>query len=111
MSAQPSSAYDKQPVKQALGSLAASAASNITGVDFASVSVRRKDHTLDTVAATDPLALDLDKIQYELGEGACYAAVTDERFVVVNDLAAADCPFPRFGPRAVEFGVRAQTAI
>jgi hypothetical protein len=111
MSAQPPSAYDKQPLKQALESLAASAASNITGVDFASVSVRRNDDTLDTVAATDALALDLDKIQYELGEGACYAAVTDERFVVVNDLAAADCPYPRFGSRAVEFGVRAQTAI
>ena len=43
MSAQPPSAYDKQPLKQALESLAASAASNITGVDFASVSVRRND--------------------------------------------------------------------
>ncbi len=39
------------------------------------------------------------------------AAVTDKRFVVVNDLAAADGPYPRFGPRAVEAGVRAQTAI
>ena len=57
MSAQRSSAYDKQPLKQALQSLAASAASNITGVDFASVSVRRKDQTLDTVAATDELAI------------------------------------------------------
>jgi GAF domain-containing protein len=80
-------------------------------VDFASISVRRKDQTLDTVAVTDELASDLDKIQYELGEGPCYDAVTDERFVVVNDLAADDCPYPRFGPRAVEFGVRAQTAI
>jgi hypothetical protein len=111
MSAQPSSVYDKQPLLQALEALAASAASNITGVDFASVSVRRKDRSLDTVAATDPLALDLDKIQYELGEGPCYDAVTDERIVVVNDLAAHDIPYPRFAPRALEFGVRAQTAI
>jgi ANTAR domain/GAF domain len=111
MSAPPWSAYDKQPVQQALQSLATSAAANIAGVDFASVSVRRKDQTLDTVAATDPLAMKLDTMQYELGEGPCYAAVTDERFVVVNDLAAHDNPYPRFGPRAVELGVRAQTAI
>jgi hypothetical protein len=111
MSAQPSSVYDKQPLLQALEALTASAANNISGVDFASVSVRRKDRSLDTVAATDPLALDLDKIQYELGEGPCYDAVTDERIVVVNDLAAHDTPYPRFAPRALEFGVRAQTAI
>src|SRR5215213_6798673 len=108
MSTRTSSVYEKQPLKQALESLAASAASNINGVDFASVSVRRKDKSLDTVAATDPLARDLDKLQYELGEGPCYAAVTDERFVVVNDLAAHDTPYPRFAPRALEFGVRAQ---
>ena len=111
MSASASSAYDKQSVQQALHSLAMSAASNITGVDFASVSVRRQDQTLDTVAATDALAIRLDTLQYELQEGPCYAAVTDERFVVVNDLAAPDGPYPRFGPRAVEAGVRAQTAI
>jgi hypothetical protein len=80
-------------------------------VDFASISVRRKDQTLETVATTDPLAMKLDTLQYELGEGPCYAAVTDERFVVVNDLAAHESPYPRFGPRAVEHGIRAQTAI
>ena len=48
---------------------------------------------------------------YELREGPCYAAVTDERFIVVNDLAAPDNPYVRFGPRAVDLGVRAQTAI
>jgi hypothetical protein len=55
-----SSAYDKQPLQQAFESLAKSAASNITGVDFASISVRRKDQTLDTVAATDEHAVGVD---------------------------------------------------
>ncbi len=83
-------------------SLATSAASNITGVDFASVSVRRKDQTLDTVAATDALAIRTRQAPVRAQEGPCYAAVTDERFIVVNDLAAHDSPYPRFGPRAVE---------
>jgi hypothetical protein len=111
MSSRPSSAYDKQPLQQALQSLAISAATNIAGVDFASITVRRKDQTLDTIATTDDLATDLDKYQYELHEGPCYDAVTDERFVVVNDLAAVDGRYPRFGPRAVEFGVRGQAGI
>ena len=63
-----------------------------------------------TVASSDPLAEQADSLQYELGEGPCYAAVTDERFVMVNDLAAS-VDFPRYGPRAVALGVGAQAAV
>jgi len=45
-----------------------------------------------------------------LREGPSYAAVTDERFVIVNDMAAA-AAFPRYGPRVVDLGLRAQAAI
>ena len=71
----------------------------------------RPDHSLYTAASTDldwpsrPTAL-----QYELREGPCYAAVTEGRFVLVNDLAAA-AEFPRYAPRVVGFGVGAQAAI
>jgi hypothetical protein len=96
-------------VNEALGVLSASAAQNIPGAEFASVTVRYPDQTLATVAATDDMADVLDKIQYELREGPCYAAVTDERFVLVADLARSD-QFPNYGPRAVELGVRCQLA-
>jgi GAF domain-containing protein len=94
----------------ALGSLATSAVANIDGVDFASITVRRHDQTLHTVAATEPMAERIDALQYELREGPCYAAVTDERFVLVNDLAVSEA-FPRYGPRAAELGVGAHAAI
>jgi hypothetical protein len=94
----------------ALGSLATSAAANIDGVDFASITVRRDDETLYTVAATDPMAERIDALQYALREGPCYAAVTDERFVLVNDLSGSDA-FPRYGPQAAELGVGAHAAI
>ena len=102
---------DEQSVRvAALGSLATSAVANIPGVDFASITVRGNDHTLHTVAATEPLAEKVDALQYELREGPCYAAVTDERFVLVNDVAATEA-FPGYGPRATELGVRAHAAI
>jgi GAF domain-containing protein len=79
-------------------------------VDFASITLYGLDHTLQTMAATDPLAERIDAVQYELHEGPCYAAVTSERLVLVNDVAASR-DFPRYGPRAAELGVRSQAAI
>jgi GAF domain-containing protein len=96
--------------EDALCGLAASAASNIPGVDFVSITIRDEDDGFRTVAASDPLAEQLDALQYDLREGPCYAAATDERFVLANDLAAAS-DFPRYGTRAADLGVGSQAAI
>jgi GAF domain-containing protein len=79
-------------------------------VDFASITIYGKELTLRTIGATDPMADLLDALQYELREGPCYAAVTEERFVLVNDLAA-DGRFPRYAPRAAELGLGSQSAF
>jgi GAF domain-containing protein len=94
----------------ALHNVVVSAASNIGGVDFASISLRGKDRTLQTIAATDPLADKIDAIQYELREGPCYAAVTGDRLVLVNNVESAG-EFPRYGARAAALGVGSQLAI
>ena len=94
----------------ALEGLAASAAANIPGADFVSITLRTHDEQLRTVAATDTLATEADELQYELREGPCYAAVTRARLVLANDLASA-AEFPRYAPRAVDLGIRAQAAV
>jgi hypothetical protein len=96
-------------VPDALSVLATSAADNVPGAEFASVTVRRANGCLETLAATDPLARVLDAAQYELREGPCYEAVTGQRFVLANDIAEDD-RFPRYGPRAAGAGVLAQAA-
>jgi GAF domain-containing protein len=96
--------------EEALHNLAASAQNNIPCVDFVSITVKHGDDTLRTVAATDSLASRLDEVQYKLREGPCYSAVTDERFVLVNDLASTS-HFPRYGTEAAALGVRSQAAI
>ena len=103
--ASPSALFD------ALTALAHSAQTNIPGTDFTSITVKDADGTLRTLAATDPIAEKADALQYELREGPCYAAVTEERLVLVTDLAAATHDYPAFAPRAAELGVRAQAAI
>lgn len=110
MAATSASGPQRSPREAALETLAASAAKNVPGTDFVSITVRSRDEPLRTVAATDPLAEQADTMQYQLGEGPCYAAVTFKRFVLVNDLAAT-AEFPRYGPKAVELGIGAQAAI
>jgi hypothetical protein len=101
---------ERSPTADALDHLAVAAASNIPGADFVSITVHRQDDSMVTLAATDPLAEQADALQYELREGPCYAAVTDERFVLVNDLADA-VQFPQYGPKAVALGLGAQAAV
>jgi hypothetical protein len=110
VSSDTSSSPDRRAREAVLESLTVSAADNIPGVDFASITIYGKEGTLRTIGATDPMADLLDALQYELREGPCYAAVTHERFVLVNDLAA-DGRFPRYAPRAAEHGVGSQTAF
>jgi hypothetical protein len=105
-----SSSGEQHAREAALHTLTTSAVSNIAGVDFASVTISHQDRTLHTVAATDPVAEQIDSVQYELREGPCYAAVTNDRLVLLNDVAATT-DFPRYGPRAFELGVRGQLAI
>jgi GAF domain-containing protein len=110
MAASTTSGPQRPSREAALEHLAASAASNIPGADFVSISLQRKGQPMQTVAATDPLAERTDNLQYQLNEGPCYAALTEERLVVVNDLAAAP-EFPHYAPKAVDLGLGAQAAI
>jgi GAF domain-containing protein len=79
-------------------------------VDYSSITVRHADGTLVTVAPTDPMLLRVDAEQYRLQEGPCYQAATDEQSVITPDLGD-DPRFPRYGPIAVEFGLRAQIGV
>ncbi len=94
----------------ALESLTASAATNTPGVDFASITLYGEDHALRTVAPTQPLAKQLDALQYDLREGPCYAAVTEQRFVLINDTASS-VEYPLYSSRAAALGVGAQAAL
>jgi GAF domain-containing protein len=96
--------------EQALRTLAAAASGNIPGTDCVSITVREPDGPLHTVASTDLLATQADQLQYALREGPCYAAITQERFVLVNDLAGS-VEFSRYAPKAAALGIGAQAAV
>ena len=95
---------------ETLLTLTRGAADAVPGADHASISLRLPDGTLETIAATNPLVEDLDAHQYELHEGPCYSAATDDALTVSYDLAR-DPRWPHYGPIAAEAGVSAQMAV
>lgn len=64
-----------------------------------------------TLAATGPLSLTVDDLQYATGEGPCLDASGPDDVAQVDDLEH-DCRWPQFGPRCVaETGVRSVLAV
>jgi len=75
-------------------------------VDGAGVMLRGADGHLRFVAASDDIVQNIEALQIELGEGPCLQAYEMNDQIVVTDLVASR-RFPRFGPRAIENGMRA----
>lgn len=93
-----------------LGRITTAAVEVLPDVDYASITIRHADGTLETVAPTDPMLCAIDAQQYELREGPCYDAATDSVHVTSPDLEH-DERFPRYARTAVEAGIRAQAGI
>jgi GAF domain-containing protein len=93
-----------------LSRITAAAVEVLPRVELSSITVRHSDGRLVTVAPSDDLLLGLDARQYELREGPCYAAATDERQMVSSDLGS-DPRFPTYGAEAEALGIRAQMGV
>lgn len=93
-----------------LAKITAAAVEVLPSVQLSSITIRHADGRLDTVAPTDELLCRIDGAQYELREGPCYEAATDQAHVVSSDLLA-DERFPRYGKIAAAEGVRAQVGL
>jgi hypothetical protein len=79
-------------------------------VQYSSITMRHPDGTLDSYALTDDLLAELDEKQFELQEGPCYEAATEDAFSVSTDLRA-DERYPRYGAFAAAAGIRSQAGI
>ncbi|OLR92489.1 GAF and ANTAR domain-containing protein [Actinokineospora bangkokensis] len=77
----------------------------IPGADLVSFTLRTTDGRYHTPTESDPLALELDRVQYEAGEGPCVDAADESGlgYVRAVDLASGQ-DWPRFGPAAAAAG-------
>lgn len=99
-------------VEMALAAITTSAVISLPGIGHAGVSLVRKDGTIETRGATSELPGALDDLQFELQEGPCYDAMLDgSPDVIVSHETRHDQRWPRYVPRAVELGLRAQAGV
>ena len=98
-----------ETLEEVLDRLARAACTAIPRVDFAGVSIARRTG-IETMAATDAIVEEADRLQYQFGEGPCLDAMAGQKLAVVRDMRA-DQRWPRFAPRAVELGVLSQMGI
>lgn len=84
----------------------------VPNADLVSITLRSPDQTFHTPVETDAMATELDKIQYDTGEGPCVAAARNPgpAHVYCDDLAA-EPSWPTFGPAAAERGIHAVLAL
>jgi GAF domain-containing protein len=82
----------------------------VPGCRHAGVTLRARRGRLESVATSDDLVVTCDELQYDLDEGPCLDAVTENFSYVANDLAN-DERWPRWGPRVAELGVGSVIAV
>jgi GAF domain-containing protein len=79
----------------------------IPAADVVSVTLRARDGNFHTPVHTDPLANEIDQVQYATGEGPCVeAARMPGPGVAESSDLANDPQWPVFGPAAAERGMR-----
>lgn len=93
-----------------LQSITRAAVEVLPQVQYSSITMRHRDGTLDSYALTDDLLADLDEQQFQLQEGPCYEAASEEPYMLVSNLGA-DERYPKYGPVAVRAGIRSQAGI
>jgi len=77
------------------------AVDTLDGCEMAAISLVHASGRIDTTVFTDKLALKVDEIQYETGQGPCLESIRDHEVVMTPDLAAED-RWPQFSRRASE---------
>lgn len=93
-----------------LDAIVRAAQRSLAAVGHVGISLVQRDGSIETVAATSRLVWDLDALQYTLREGPCYDAIRSNGVFVAEDLTC-DERWPRFAPRAAEYGVMSQMGL
>ena len=82
----------------------------VLDADHASITMIRRSHRLETIAATDLLVEQLDQLQFELREGPCFDASWRSEMLLVPNLATDD-RWPDWAPKAASNGVGSMIAV
>jgi hypothetical protein len=89
--------------------VAAFAVRAIPGADGAGLTLLEADRP-DTIVASAEFVVQIDSIQYGLGQGPCITAAAEGR-TVVSGWLSGEKRWPRFGPRVSDLGVHSVLSL
>ncbi len=91
-------------LEHVLADVTTAAVQLIPGADIAGVLLVKKGADFESLADTDELAGQLDKLQHDFGEGPCAEAALKQTIVRTDDLRN-EPRWPKYAPAAVQLGV------
>jgi GAF domain-containing protein len=97
-------------VEQFLHELAVLATRAVTDGLSCGMTLRQRGRPPATAACSDPLASQVDEVQYQTGDGPCLHAVRHGQQVRIDDLFTHG-RWPRFARQAVSLGIRSCLAL
>ncbi|MEW9547442.1 GAF and ANTAR domain-containing protein [Nonomuraea sp. NPDC050783] len=102
---------EENGAQETLDAIVSAAVGTVPGAQYAGLTVVRHRSALDTRAATDEVVRQVDRAQYETGEGPCLdAALREERTVRMPDVTT-EKRWPAFTRRAGGLGVRSMLSF
>ena len=99
-----------QDLPRVLADVTATAVQLIPGADIAGVLMVKKGGEFESLADTDSLVAELDRLQHDFGEGPCADAALKETIVRTDDLRD-EVRWPKYAPAAVELGVLSSLSL
>jgi GAF domain-containing protein len=91
-------------LEQILDDVTTAAVELVPGADAAGVLLVKRGGKFESLADTDGLVAELDKLQIDFGEGPCAEAALQQTIVRSDDLRS-ESRWPRYAPAAVQLGV------
>lgn len=100
----------RETVRSTLDLVSNLAVETIPGCDIASISLVRTEG-ISTVGSSDDLAVALDAVQYETGQGPCLDAIGKKEMLFQIDDMTSDEKWPEFSRGAVKLGFKSLLAL
>ena len=104
------SLQNQDSVEDTLRGIVTAAVHNVPGAQYAALTVVAARRKVSTPAATHEVAREVDRAQYETGQGPCLDATWEQQTVRLPDMAGED-RWPEFTPRALALGVRSMLSF
>ena len=102
-------ALQASPTPRSTAEEIVSFAQSQVNADYASITVIRRGNWLETIAPSNPIAEEIDQLQYTLNEGICRDSTWGGVTLAAQDLAT-DERWPRWGPKVAALGVASMIA-